>query len=45
MSPDGYQPHTRRSPLTDPWKPVLARETARRFARHIATLAASHTEA
>ncbi len=28
MKPDGYQPHTRRSPLTDPWEPLLAREMA-----------------
>jgi uncharacterized protein (TIGR00369 family) len=28
MRPDDYRPHTRRSPLTDPWEPVLARETA-----------------
>lgn len=28
MRPDGYQPHQRRSPLTDPWEPLLARETA-----------------
>ncbi|MBX3621115.1 MAG: PaaI family thioesterase [Rhizobacter sp.] len=25
--PDGYQRHTRRSPLTDPWEPLFARET------------------
>lgn len=23
--PDGYQPHSRRSPLTDPWEPLFAR--------------------
>lgn len=23
----GYRPHTRRSPLTDPWEPLFARET------------------
>ena len=28
MRPDRYQPHTRRSPLTDPWEPLLAREMA-----------------
>jgi uncharacterized protein (TIGR00369 family) len=27
MIPDGYAPHTRRSPLTDPWEPLYARET------------------
>ena len=27
MMPAGYQPHTRRSPLTDPWEPLFARET------------------
>ena len=25
--PDGYQLHTRRSPLTEPWEPIFARET------------------
>ena len=25
--PVGYRPHTRRSPLTDPWEPLFARET------------------
>lgn len=28
MMPDGYQPHTRHSPLTDPWEPLFALETA-----------------
>jgi hypothetical protein len=28
MIPAGYLPHTRRSPLTDPWEPLFARETA-----------------
>lgn len=23
-----YQPHTRRSPITDPWEPLFAREMA-----------------
>lgn len=27
MMPSGYTPHTRRSPLTDPWEPLFARET------------------
>lgn len=27
MMPDGYTRHTRRSPLTDPWEPLYARET------------------
>ena len=27
MMPEGYQRHTRRSPLTDPWEPLFARET------------------
>ncbi len=26
--PTGYQPHTRHSPLTDPWEPLFAQETA-----------------
>ncbi len=26
--PPGYQPHTRHSPLTDPWEPLFARATA-----------------
>jgi len=26
MIPVGYQRHTRRSPLTDPWEPLFARE-------------------
>ena len=25
--PDGYQPHNRHSPLTEPWAPLLARHT------------------
>lgn len=28
MMPAGYVPHTRRSPLTDPWEPLFACETA-----------------
>lgn len=28
MTPEGYVRHTRRSPLTDPWEPLHARETA-----------------
>jgi acyl-coenzyme A thioesterase PaaI-like protein len=28
MRPVGYERHTRRSPLTDPWEPLFARETA-----------------
>ena len=28
MMPIGYQPHTRRSPLTDPWEPLLSQQTA-----------------
>ena len=28
MMPPGYQPHTRRSPLTDPWEPLFSRHTA-----------------
>ena len=27
MMPVGYGPHTRRSPITDPWEPLFARET------------------
>ena len=27
MMPPGYEPHTRRSPLTDPWEPLLSRQT------------------
>jgi uncharacterized protein (TIGR00369 family) len=27
MMPNGYNPHTRRSPLTEPWEPLFARET------------------
>ena len=27
MIPTGFGPHTRHSPLTDPWEPLLARET------------------
>ena len=27
MMPPSYQPHTRRSPLTDPWVPLLSRQT------------------
>jgi uncharacterized protein (TIGR00369 family) len=26
MMPTGYVPHTRHSPLTDPWEPLFARE-------------------
>ena len=25
--PPGYQPHTRRSPLTDPWEPLFSRQS------------------
>lgn len=25
--PPGYQPHSRRSPLTDPWEPLFSRQT------------------
>lgn len=28
MMPAGFAQHARRSPLTDPWEPVFARETA-----------------
>ena len=28
MIPAGYLPHTRRSPLTEPWEPLFALETA-----------------
>lgn len=28
MTPEGYARHTRHSPLTDPWEPLYARETA-----------------
>lgn len=28
LRPAGYQPHDRRSPLTDPWEPLFARATA-----------------
>lgn len=28
MTPEGFARHTRRSPLTDPWEPLFARETA-----------------
>jgi len=34
MMPAGYLPHTRRSPLTDPWEPLFARETP--YATHLA---------
>ncbi len=27
MMPEGYQRHTHRSPLTDPWEPLFAHET------------------
>lgn len=26
--PEGFEPHRRRSPLTDPWTPIYVRETA-----------------
>ena len=28
MTPEGFARHTRHSPLTDPWEPLFARETA-----------------
>ena len=28
MMPAGYQSHIRRSPLTDPWEPLLSQQTA-----------------
>ena len=27
IMPSGYQPHIRRSPLTDPWEPLFSRQT------------------
>src|SRR5213592_4275820 len=27
--PVGFEPHTRRSPLTDPWEPLYSQRTAR----------------
>ena len=27
MMPPGYQPHTRRSPLTNPWEPLFSQRT------------------
>jgi len=26
--PEGFEPHTRRSPLTDPWEPLYSKRTA-----------------
>src|ERR1700722_14617792 len=26
--PDGFEPHFRKSPLTDPWEPIYSRRTA-----------------
>jgi uncharacterized protein (TIGR00369 family) len=40
--PHGFEPHFRRSPLTDPWEPIYSRRTA--DAVHIGLrLAAPHT--
>jgi uncharacterized protein (TIGR00369 family) len=27
--PDGFEPHVRKSPLTDPWEPLYAKRTAK----------------
>lgn len=27
VPPDGFAPHVRKSPLTDPWEPIYARQT------------------
>jgi uncharacterized protein (TIGR00369 family) len=37
--PDGFEPHARRSPLTDPWEPLYARRLADRtvIGLHVAT--------
>lgn len=29
--PDGFTPHTRRSPLTEPWEPIWAKQTPNRL--------------
>jgi len=27
-TPEGFEPHFRKSPLTDPWEPIYSRRTA-----------------
>ena len=38
----GFEPHTRKSPLTDPWEPLYARKTEDRVVLGL-TVAAPHT--
>jgi uncharacterized protein (TIGR00369 family) len=40
--PEGFAPHTRKSPLTDPWEPLYARKLADRTVLGL-TVAAAHT--
>ena len=40
--PDGFEPHTRKSPLTEPWEPLYARQSADRVILGL-TVAAPHT--
>ena len=40
--PDGFERHTRQSPLTDPWEPLYARRLADRIVIGL-TVAAPHT--
>jgi uncharacterized protein (TIGR00369 family) len=40
--PDGFEPHIRKSPLTDPWEPLYAKKTADRLVLGL-TVASPHT--
>src|ERR1700757_467526 len=41
-APEGFQPHDRKSPLTDPWEPLFARKTDDRVVLGL-TVGAPHT--
>jgi len=40
--PDGFEPHSRKSPLTDPWEPIYARKTPDRVVLGL-VVAEAHT--
>jgi len=42
LPPDGFAPHDRKSPLTDPWEPLYARKTDDRVVLAL-TIAEPHT--
>jgi uncharacterized protein (TIGR00369 family) len=40
--PDGFEPHPRRSPITEPWEPIYFRKTAKAYILGL-RLAKAHT--